>query len=63
MKWIRVRIRLPEFGQQALATFKGQFGWVMFVARNDRWEGFSAPGYAAPTYWKPLPNPPSVTGK
>lgn len=56
-EWVKVKDRLPEVGQEVLATFKGQFGWVMFTATS--WpDGLVACGYAPPTHWHPLPECP-----
>lgn len=47
----------PKDGRKVLAAFKGQFAWMMFVAIAGPF-GVSEPGYAAPTHWRPLPEPP-----
>ena len=57
MKWISVDERLPDYGVRVLAAFKGQFTWVMFVAQKYKGEIREA-GYASPTHWMPLPDPP-----
>jgi hypothetical protein len=49
----------PKDGRQVLATFKGQFGWLQFIAWAGA-EGVNAPGYAKPTHWMPLPASPSL---
>jgi hypothetical protein len=56
--WISIHESLPEIEQQVLSCFKGQFAWVMFVATMTRNNGLYAAGYAAPTHWMPLPEPP-----
>jgi hypothetical protein len=50
---------LPEVGQRVMACFKGQFDWVIFVATSTVHDGLSQPGYARPTHWMPLPEPPT----
>jgi uncharacterized protein DUF551 len=57
-QWIKVEDRLPELGETVLATFKGQFQWVMFPAMCSTVNGLYATGYALPTHWQPLPEPP-----
>lgn len=56
-KWIKVEDRLPDYDVDVLACFRGQFHWVQFVAQMREGE-LQAAGYALPTHWMPLPNPP-----
>ena len=45
---------LPPIKAEVLGAFKGQFGWVKFVARMTNF-GLAAIGFAPPTHWQPLP--------
>lgn len=56
--WIRVDEQLPEHDREVWATFKGQFNWVMFIARKSR-GSLVAPRYSTPTHWRELPAPPT----
>ena len=56
-EWISVKERLPEYGVEVLAAFKGQFRWIMFVSEMHHGK-LSTAGYAAPEIWQPLPEPP-----
>lgn len=47
----------PKDGE-VLAGFRGQFRWVQFVARCSP-QGVCSDGYASPTHWQPLPDPPT----
>lgn len=58
-EWFSVRDKLPNTGTEVLATFKGQFRWVTFVATMNHHHGLQAAGYAAATHWSHLPCPPS----
>ena len=57
-KWIKVEDQVPELGKTVWACFKGQFSWVQFPATMTREFGLWSQGYAAPTHWMPLPEPP-----
>ena len=57
-EWINLKDKQPKLGQQVLAGFKGQFHWVYFVATMTRYFGLWTNGYASPTHWQPLPEPP-----
>lgn len=46
-----------EPGTEVLAAFKGQFKWVVFVARVGIGGELSASNYAAPTHWQPIIGP------
>lgn len=49
----------PTDGREVLATFKGQFGWVYFIARANPalYGGVNALHHAKPTHWMPLESP------
>lgn len=59
MKWISVKDRMPELGTVVLATFKGQYNWVIFPAVMTFDKGLYSQGYAAPTHWMPIPDLPT----
>ena len=50
----------PVDGRQVLAAFKSpNGGWVQFFAyAHNAPYGVFAPGYATPTHWQPIPEPP-----
>lgn len=48
----------PTDGRYVLACFRGQFGWVRFIAHAGV-AGLFAPDYAKPTHWMDLPEPPN----
>lgn len=57
MEWRTIE-SAPKDGRQVLACFIGQFEkHVVFVAHANP-DGCYAPGYASPTHWMPLPEPP-----
>lgn len=58
-EWISVKENLPAIGDTVLAAFKGQFKWVIFPATCTLHDGLYAAGYASPTHWMPLPEPPA----
>lgn len=48
----------PKDGREVLACFVGQFGrHIVFVA-NANPDKVERQGYASPTHWMPLPEPP-----
>jgi hypothetical protein len=59
-QWISVKDKLPKIGETVWACFEGQFQWVQFCATMTPHDGLFASGYAEPTYWMPLPDPPEA---
>jgi hypothetical protein len=57
-KWKLIGDDTPTDGRVVLAAFKGQFRWVIFTAYAYPGR-VHALGYAKPTHWAPLPDPPN----
>lgn len=55
----------PEDGREVLACFRHQFGWVVFVATAQprSMGGVQQAGFAPPTYYADMPDPPERTSQ
>lgn len=57
LRWETVD-KAPTDGRSVLAAFKGQFGWIVFIAKAlPTPYGVMAPGYAEPTHFATFSTP------